>query len=100
VINSDACVLGRKTDELIIEALGESTNYAGDNSSGMTISKVLTAFKMLGATTGSTPSRVVCCPSPCASARRKAPPNARIGAPVRAATPPKPNSNHREEFEP
>ncbi|MBL8652787.1 MAG: hypothetical protein JNJ97_01225 [Alphaproteobacteria bacterium] len=49
VINSGAYALGRKTDELIIDALGVSSNYAGDNVSGLTKAKVLTAFEMLGA---------------------------------------------------
>jgi hypothetical protein len=46
--NAGAFALGRKTDELIINALQESTQKVGQNNSGLTRSKVLTAFEMLG----------------------------------------------------
>jgi len=44
-----AFALGRKTDELIIEALAQTTNVAGDASVGLTKEKVLEAFEILGA---------------------------------------------------
>lgn len=43
-----AYALGRKTDELIINKLDTSTNYAGDGTDGLTKAKVLNAFEMLG----------------------------------------------------
>ena len=43
-----AHALGRKTDELIINELDTSTNYAGDGTDGLTKAKVLNAFEMLG----------------------------------------------------
>ncbi len=49
VVNSGAYALGRKTDELIIEALDGSTNFAGLNTDGLTKAKILTAFEKLGA---------------------------------------------------
>ncbi|MBI3504030.1 MAG: hypothetical protein HY059_04255 [Proteobacteria bacterium] len=49
VVNSGAYALGRKTDELIIDALQTSTNFAGAATDGLTKAKILTAFEMLGA---------------------------------------------------
>jgi hypothetical protein len=46
--NAGAFALGRKTDELIITALGQATNTAGAGTDGLTKAKVLTAFEMLG----------------------------------------------------
>ncbi len=46
--NAGAYALGRKTDELIIEALDSSTTVAGSASSGLTKEKVLEAFELLG----------------------------------------------------
>jgi hypothetical protein len=46
--NAGAFALGRKTDELIITALGQATNVAGAGTDGLTKAKVLTAFEMLG----------------------------------------------------
>jgi hypothetical protein len=48
VARAGAYALGRKTDELVIGRLDNSTNYAGDGSDGLTKAKVLTAFEMLG----------------------------------------------------
>ncbi len=47
--NAGAFALGRKTDDLIIEAMVASPNNAGSDSSGLTKEKVLEAFEMLGA---------------------------------------------------
>lgn len=47
--NAGAYALGRKTDELIITQLDTSTNYAGLDTDGMTLEKVLAAFEILGA---------------------------------------------------
>jgi hypothetical protein len=47
--NAGAFALGRKTDELIIAALGSGDQIAGSASDGLTKAKVLTAFEMLGA---------------------------------------------------
>lgn len=49
VVNSGAYALGRKTDELIIEALNGSANFAGLNTDGLTKAKILAAFEKLGA---------------------------------------------------
>jgi hypothetical protein len=46
--NAGAYALGRKTDELIIEALDASTTVAGSPSTGLTKEKVLEAFELLG----------------------------------------------------
>ena len=46
--NAGAFALGRKTDELIITALGQTTNTAGAGTDGLTKAKVLEAFEMLG----------------------------------------------------
>jgi hypothetical protein len=46
--NAGAYALGRKTDELIIEALDTGTTVAGSASSGLTKEKVLEAFELLG----------------------------------------------------
>ncbi len=43
-----AYALGRKTDELIIDALKGASQTAGDGSSGLTKAKVLSAFEQLG----------------------------------------------------
>ena len=48
VAKAGAYALGRKTDELIIGQLDTSTNYAGAGTDGLTKTKVLTAFEMLG----------------------------------------------------
>jgi hypothetical protein len=49
LVKAGAYALGRKTDELIIAQLDQSTNYALDGADGLTKDKVLTAFEMLGA---------------------------------------------------
>ncbi|MEI6984969.1 MAG: phage capsid protein [Rhodospirillaceae bacterium] len=49
VANAGAYALGRKTDDLIITALDQNTNYALDGSDGLTKAKVLAAFELLGA---------------------------------------------------
>ena len=46
--NAGAFALGRKTDELILEALKTATQVAGQGTSGLTKEKVLQAFEMLG----------------------------------------------------
>ena len=46
--NAGAFALGRKTDELIITALGQTTKAAGSGVDGLTKAKVLEAFEMLG----------------------------------------------------
>jgi Phage capsid protein len=46
--NAGAFALGRKTDELILTALGQTTNVAGAGTDGLTKAKVLEAFEMLG----------------------------------------------------
>jgi hypothetical protein len=46
--NAGAFALGRKTDELIITALGQTTHVAGAGTDGLTKVKVLEAFEMLG----------------------------------------------------
>jgi len=48
IANAGAYALGRKTDELIITELDKSTNYAGENTDGLTKDKVLRAFELLG----------------------------------------------------
>lgn len=49
IANAGAYALGRKTDELIINALATaSTLVVGDGNIGLTRDKVLSAFKMLG----------------------------------------------------
>ena len=48
VANAGAYALGRKTDELIIDQLARSTNFAGADTDGLTKAKVLAAFEMLG----------------------------------------------------
>ena len=48
VATAGAYALGRKTDELIIEALDGNTGYAGADTDGLTKAKVLEAFEMLG----------------------------------------------------
>ncbi|MEO1019984.1 MAG: phage capsid protein [Pseudomonadota bacterium] len=47
--NAGAFALGRKTDELIISALETATHSIATQSAGLTKSKVLEAFEMLGA---------------------------------------------------
>lgn len=49
IANAGAYALGRKTDELIINALATSTNTVTDSAAGMSIEKVLEAFEKLGA---------------------------------------------------
>jgi hypothetical protein len=46
--NAGAFALGRKTDDMIITALGLTTNTAGSGVDGLTKAKVLEAFEMLG----------------------------------------------------
>lgn len=46
--NAGAYALGRKTDELIINALAQSGNSAGSDADGMNRQKVLEAFEALG----------------------------------------------------
>ena len=46
--NAGAFALGRKTDDLIITALGQTANTAGAGTDGLTKAKVLEAFEMLG----------------------------------------------------
>ena len=46
--NAGAFALGRKTDDLIIEALGQTLNVAGSQTDGLIKEKVLDAFEMLG----------------------------------------------------
>ena len=48
IANAGAYALGRKTDELIINALNTSTNTVTDTAAGMTLAKVLEAFEKLG----------------------------------------------------
>jgi hypothetical protein len=48
VAKAGAYALGRKTDELIINAMETAGQTAGDNSDGLTKAKVLEAFEMLG----------------------------------------------------
>lgn len=48
VAKAGAYALGRKTDELIIDALQNASNQAGTDSDGLTRAKVLEAFEMLG----------------------------------------------------
>ena len=48
VANAGAFALGRKTDELIIAALDGATQVIVHNSTGLTKSKILQAFEMLG----------------------------------------------------
>jgi hypothetical protein len=49
IANAGAFALGRKTDELIIDALDQTTHQAGSGVDGLTKVKVLEAFEMLGA---------------------------------------------------
>ncbi|MFO1073595.1 MAG: phage capsid protein [Geminicoccaceae bacterium] len=46
--NAGAFALGRKTDELIIDALSSATQTAGAGTNGLTKAKVLDAFEQLG----------------------------------------------------
>jgi hypothetical protein len=46
--HAGAYALGRKTDEIIIEALAGGAQTAGDGSTGLTKAKVLQAFEQLG----------------------------------------------------
>lgn len=48
IASAGAYALGRKTDELVIAELDESTNYALTDSDGLTKNKVLAAFELLG----------------------------------------------------
>lgn len=48
IVNAGAYALGRKTDELIIEQLDTSVNFAGANTDGLTKAKVLEAFRKMG----------------------------------------------------
>jgi hypothetical protein len=47
--NAGAYALGRKTDELVLEALNVAGMMAGDDTDPLTKAKVLEAFEMLGA---------------------------------------------------
>jgi hypothetical protein len=47
--NAGAYALGRKSDEIILDALGATTQIAGQPTTGLTKEKVLQAFEMLGA---------------------------------------------------
>lgn len=46
--NAGAFALGRKTDEIVIDALSNASHVAGTTSTGLTKSKVLEAFEQLG----------------------------------------------------
>ena len=46
--NAGAFALGRKTDELIIAGLSNTTTTAGTGTDGLTKAKVLEAFELLG----------------------------------------------------
>lgn len=48
VANAGAFALGRKTDELIVNALDQTTLTAGSDNEGLTKAKVLEAFEILG----------------------------------------------------
>src|SRR5690606_37907045 len=48
VANAGAFALGRKTDELIVNALDQTTLTAGSGTGGLTKAKVLEAFEILG----------------------------------------------------
>jgi hypothetical protein len=48
IANAGAYALGRKTDDLIIAALGNTTQTIADADAGMTIGKVMSAFQTLG----------------------------------------------------
>ena len=48
IARAGAYALGRKTDEMIINQLDTSTNYAGADTDGLTKAKVLEAFELLG----------------------------------------------------
>ncbi|MDV7341769.1 phage capsid protein [Terasakiella sp. A23] len=48
VSKAGAYALGRKTDELVINELDKSTNFAGAGTDGLTKAKVLEAFEMMG----------------------------------------------------
>jgi hypothetical protein len=47
--NAGAFALGRKTDEIVIDAFGAATLTAGSSSTGLSKAKVLEAFELLGA---------------------------------------------------
>lgn len=48
IANAGAYALGRKTDEMIIDALAASTTTAGNSAEGLTLAKVQAAFEALG----------------------------------------------------
>ena len=48
IASAGAYALGRKTDEMIINALNTATNAVADNTAGLTKDKVLEAFETLG----------------------------------------------------
>ncbi len=48
IANAGAYALGRKSDDLIIAELNTNTNFAGTNTDGLTLDKILTAFEALG----------------------------------------------------
>jgi hypothetical protein len=49
IASAGAYALGRKTDEMIINALASATTSVSDNATGMTKSKLLEAYEILGA---------------------------------------------------
>lgn len=49
IANAGAYALGRKTDELIINALSASSNTTATTTGGMSVTKALEAFETLGA---------------------------------------------------
>ncbi len=49
IASAGAYALGRKTDEMIINALAAATTSVSDNTTGMTKSKLLEAYELLGA---------------------------------------------------
>ena len=49
IASAGAYALGRKTDEMIITALGNATDSVSDDTSGMTKAKLLEAYEILGA---------------------------------------------------
>ena len=48
IVNAGAYALGRKTDEMIINALNTATKSVTDTAAGLTKAKVLEAFELLG----------------------------------------------------
>ena len=48
IASAEAYALGRKTDEMIINALASATNAVSDDTTGMTKAKLLEAYEILG----------------------------------------------------